>query len=98
MRIQYMSDLHLESCHYEFQLLKNAPCLVLGVDIGRLSDYEQYAGFIFRQCNRYDHVVLVLGNHEFYGCGHEERITRATELATDFRRISNDLSKLQQQT
>ena len=85
MRVQYMSDLHLESCGYEFQFPKRAPCLVLGGDIGRLSDYEQYAEFIFKQCDRYDHVVLILGNHEFYGCDHKEGITKGTELAVDRR-------------
>ena len=85
MRVQYMSDLHLERCRYEFQFPKKAPCLVLGGDIGRLSDYEHYAEFIFKQCDRYDHVVVVLGNHEFYGCDHEEAITKATNLAIDQR-------------
>ena len=85
MRVQYISDLHLERCRYEFHFPRKAPYLVLGGDIGRLSDYEQYAGFTFKQCHRYDDVVLVLGNYKFYGCGHEEGITRATELATDRR-------------
>lgn len=85
MRLQYMSDLHLERCNYEFNFPKKAPYLILGGDIGRLSDFEQYAGFIFSQCYRFEQVLLILGNHEFYGSSYEEGIEKASRLVVDSR-------------
>lgn len=77
-----MSDLHLEvGQQYEsFDFPVQAPYLVLGGDIGRLIDYEGYLGFLRRQVARYERVLLVLGNHEFYGTSLPEGVRKAREL------------------
>jgi len=81
--IQFMSDLHLERIAYEFDVPKSAPCLALAGDIGRLQDFEAYAAFIRKQCDRFDRVLLVAGNHEFYGSSHEEGLSVAKKLVDD---------------
>lgn len=70
--IQHMSDLHLERIQYNFQITKEAPYLVLGGDIGRFCDFDKYSSFIQEQCKKFDQVLLVAGNHEFYGSSREE--------------------------
>ena len=64
---QMMSDLHLEWRGYEqFHIVREAPNLLLVGDIGRFCDYERFLGFLRRQCEIFDRVLLVPGNHEFY--------------------------------
>ena len=67
-RIQYASDLHLE--HYEKiafpHLLR--PCariLALAGDIGR-PDHRLYSSFFEWAHDKWDHIFVVAGNHEFY--------------------------------
>ncbi|EGX95922.1 Ser/Thr protein phosphatase [Cordyceps militaris CM01] len=67
-RVQVLSDLHLEigSQYGSFTFPATAPYLLLAGDVGRLVDYDGYLGFLAAQTARYDAVLLVLGNHEFY--------------------------------
>lgn len=78
-----MSDLHLERIEYDYDVIKAASYLILGGDIGRFSDREQYTGFIRKQCSLFEHVLLVPGNHEFYGCTRLEGLAIARELEQD---------------
>ncbi|KAL2756764.1 hypothetical protein ACRALDRAFT_1062440 [Sodiomyces alcalophilus JCM 7366] len=77
-----MSDLHLElSQQYgTFDFPAAAPYLILAGDIGRLIDYEAFLQFLARQTERYQHVFLVLGNHEFYNMDHATGISTARKL------------------
>jgi hypothetical protein len=45
----------------------SAPYLILAGDIGRLIDYDSYLSYLATQTAQFEHVFLVLGNHEFYG-------------------------------
>lgn len=81
--IQYMSDLHLERVKYEFEIPRTAPTLILGGDIGRLCDFDQYVNFLKRQCRSFDRVLLVAGNHEFYGSTREEGLDAAQRISND---------------
>ncbi|KAH9238852.1 hypothetical protein K456DRAFT_1769756 [Colletotrichum gloeosporioides 23] len=62
-----MSDLHLEvgNQYSTFDFPAISPYLLIAGDVGSLADYEEYLAFIRRQTNRFEGVVLVLGNHEF---------------------------------
>ncbi len=67
-RIQYASDLHLE--HYDKMpfstiLRPNARILALAGDIGR-PDKPLYSSFLNWCHDKWDHIFLVAGNHEFY--------------------------------
>lgn len=77
-----MSDLHMEigQQYSSFDFPVKAPYLVLAGDIGRLIDYDGYLAFLRRQTARYERVLLVLGNHEFYGMTYAEGIQKARQL------------------
>ena len=82
LKLQVMSDLHLEVCqqYSTFEVPLSAPYLVLAGDIGRLSDYSIYLDFLGNQCDRFVQVFLVLGNHEFFGVSREEGLRLASTL------------------
>lgn len=78
MKIQVMSDIHLEFAGHSIRNENDAEVLVLAGDIvvaetlrknpeqGNNARADRYRSF-FGLCSRqYDHVVFVAGNHEFY--------------------------------
>jgi predicted phosphodiesterase len=69
MKLEYISDIHLESNGTDpyklFQESKLDTILLLLGDIGNL-DTDEYLKFIKHISKLYKYVVLVLGNHEFY--------------------------------
>lgn len=66
MRIQYVSDLHLEFTERGPPVLRPvAPILVLAGDIGNPTQ-PVYRDFLRDCAGRWEHVVVVAGNHEFY--------------------------------
>jgi predicted phosphodiesterase len=81
--VQYMSDLHLERIKYNYQIVRAAPILILAGDIGRFCDYDLYRNFLAQQCDKFDSVLLVAGNHEFYGCSRAEGLDAAAKLVKD---------------
>ncbi|KIW63867.1 hypothetical protein PV04_08839 [Phialophora macrospora] len=89
LRFQIMSDLHLEvgNQYKSFQVPVEAPFLILGGDIGRLRDYENYLSFLATQCAQFDTVCLVLGNHEFYGISRSEGLALAYRLEKEERTL-----------
>jgi len=94
VRLLVMSDLHLESQSYpHFPIPRKAPYLVLAGDNGQLADTRQYRDFLKRQCSQFEHVYLVLGNHEFFGFGRsrEDGMTEARHLQ---KQLSDKLSIL----
>lgn len=90
MKIQVVSDLHLEFADIE---LKNWGCdvLVLSGDI-MLADrldrrvdsnsvlYQRFRGFMDRVSRDFKHIVYVAGNHEFYG----SKWQKALDILHDF--------------
>ncbi|KAF8453180.1 Ser/Thr protein phosphatase superfamily protein [Terfezia claveryi] len=60
----------------------SAPYLLLAGDIGNLSHYQQYLAFLRIQAEKFNHIYLVLGNHEFYHLpgGHAEGLALAAQL------------------
>ncbi|KAK4895093.1 hypothetical protein LTR27_006699 [Elasticomyces elasticus] len=81
--LQYMSDLHLERVRYEHTVTPAAPVLILAGDIGRFCDYDKYREFLTNVCNAYELVLLVAGNHEFYGSSPEEGLEVAERLVNE---------------
>lgn len=78
-----MSDLHLEQVQYQLEIPKAAPTLILAGDVGRFCDFEEYTAFIRQQCAKFDRVLLVAGNHEFYGSSRAEGLQAADALVED---------------
>lgn len=85
LRIQLLSDLHLEigQQYSSYTFPATAPFLLLGGDIGRLIDYEGYLKFLEAQAARYEKVFLVLGNHEFYCLDYESGVESARRLSAE---------------
>jgi predicted phosphodiesterase len=75
-----MSDLHLEIDKRvlpEFPAL--APNLILAGDIGR-PDIASLQEFLLAQCERFEHIFYVAGNHCFYQGIYEERLEQLQQL------------------
>jgi predicted phosphodiesterase len=81
MKIAVASDIHLEFGDLNFDNTDGAEVLILSGDICVASDLDhnhnnvtsnvmyrstRYHGFFERCCERFPHVIYVLGNHEFY--------------------------------
>ena len=78
---QVMSDLHLEWRGYEqFEITREAPTLLLVGDIGRFCDSDRFLDFLRRQCDLFDRVLLVPGNHEFYGSSRQAGLDLGAKL------------------
>ena len=85
VKFQIISDLHLEIGHYYTppRIPVEAPYLILAGDIGQLIDFfesKHYILFLTTQCENFQHVYLVLGNHEFYGVTRKAGIELASRL------------------
>ncbi|RCI14449.1 hypothetical protein L249_6147, partial [Ophiocordyceps polyrhachis-furcata BCC 54312] len=85
IRLQILSDLHLEvgKQYSSFTFPATAPYLLLAGDVGRLIDYSEYLAFLQSLSGRYKTVLLVLGNHEFYGLDYESGLAQAQRLVRE---------------
>lgn len=85
--IQIMSDLHLEvgagEQYADFAVPRKAPYLLLGGDVGNLSNYEAYLAFLRRMTDIFDRVFLVLGNHDFFNQTHAAGLAAARRLEAE---------------
>ncbi|UJR32489.1 hypothetical protein I4U23_019951 [Adineta vaga] len=75
-----MSDLHLEFSQQvipKFQVV--APILILAGDIGR-PDMPSLKKFLLTQCQRFEHIFYVAGNHCFYEGEYETRLEQLREF------------------
>jgi predicted phosphodiesterase len=75
-----MSDIHLE---YDNVILPDfpvvEPVLILAGDIGR-PDVPSLQTFLLAQCQRFEHIFYVAGNHCFYEGEYETRLQQLREL------------------
>lgn len=73
LEFQYASDLHIEHVNsfsdktWESMLVPSAPNLILCGDIGSASNPIQLVHFLTWCKNKWDNVIYVPGNHEYYG-------------------------------
>lgn len=88
---QLVSDIHLEFCKGKFPRIDRiSSILILAGDIGVISDVESYntlLGFIRQCCNRWEKVIYVLGNHEYYQCN--DMLTTFNKFKENTRELSN---------
>lgn len=90
-----MSDLHLEFSaptennpdqYLYFEIPPKAPYLILAGDIGLLvPHYSRYLAFLRRQTEAFEHVFLVLGNHEFYRASRAEGLLAAEKMEEELQ-------------
>jgi len=82
-----MSDLHLEFPNVNppvFPVV--APILILAGDIGR-PDIPTLSKFLLDQCQRFEHIFYVAGNHCFYQGIYEQRLQQLRQLNSLHPRI-----------
>ncbi len=65
MRLQFMSDLHLNNYSRRFEIEPNAPNLALIGDICEAFDKKLYE-FLLSVSNQYEKILYIPGNHEYY--------------------------------
>ena len=74
MKIQYLSDLHLEfhqdkGAAFLNEIVHEADILVIAGDLGIFKDMNRAFKFLSK---KYKHIIYVAGNHEYYHSGPEE--------------------------
>lgn len=97
VNFQIASDLHIEMFEYtpKSSLFINpkAQVLILAGDIGRVHKYEQLKEFLEDVCDKFTHVLYVLGNHEYYTIRHlPER--NMEQILYDMNKIKKDIPNL----
>lgn len=83
LTIQLVSDLHIEMLRRPPKIPVNAPCIALLGDIG-VAGTKMYAAFVRSLSEKFETVLILAGNHEFYGGEYEER-------KYDMRRLADSL-------
>ena len=66
MKIQVLSDLHIEYQPFELVKAQDADILVMAGDIGNPHSIE-YKALVAKAANLYKRVIIIRGNHEVYG-------------------------------
>jgi predicted phosphodiesterase len=99
MRLQIVSDLHLEfwGDRQQFKFFKpSAPILVLAGDIcccGSDKDFAIFKRFIAEIITQYKHIIMVAGNHEYYadrsGATMEDINKKITAYFNEFNAVKN---------
>jgi predicted phosphohydrolase len=85
MKFQIFSDLHLEMYSHLPKIIPLCDILILSGDIGNLC-LDGYKQFIDYCSKNWKHVLIVLGNHEFYGMNFK---TACAEYDTFFKDYTN---------
>lgn len=85
--IQFMSDLHWERFldkttqqYSAAEIPRCAPYIILAGDIGRFCDRDALQLALQPLCEKFDKVLLVPGNHEFYGSKREQGLKTAEAM------------------
>lgn len=71
MKIHEISDLHTEGCAYDVKNMPDADVLILAGDILCVNRLQH--SYIFGPiCEKYKDVIVIFGNHEYYGSSFKE--------------------------
>jgi predicted phosphodiesterase len=78
LKLQIASDLHIETMDTSnpFYLIEpSANILILAGDIGSLYKIEQLSKFLETVCSKFEHVIYVPGNWEYYKLHHHDPLS-----------------------
>ena len=85
-----MSDLHWERFHDKVaqrysvpEIPRRAPYIILAGDIGRFCGRNALQNALQQLCERFDKVLLIPRNHEFYGSAREEELRVAGAMSQE---------------
>lgn len=94
---QIMSDLHIEkdtaTPSTSSLIVPSAPVLILAGDIGHFYKYDQLKEFLVDVASKFEVVVYVLGNHEFY---REKDIPEISmdEIVTQMKALASEIGNM----
>lgn len=97
VQFQIMSDLHIENLadnvSIEDFIKPSADILILAGDIGRVHKYNQLENFLKNLCPKFQFVLYVLGNHEYYRVD-GIKIKTMDGILEDINQIKSQISNL----
>jgi predicted phosphohydrolase len=76
MKIHEISDLHMEGTAYDLYNMPEADVLILAGDILCVNRLGETSYTLGRMIEKYKHVLVIYGNHEFYGTSFKEAKSR----------------------
>jgi len=80
LSIHLSSDIHLEFTD-EFPEPPVADVGIFAGDIGLVSDLERLGDFFTEMKTRYEHIIWIMGNHEFYHMDYTQALKDAESLS-----------------
>jgi Icc-related predicted phosphoesterase len=88
VKIQYMSDLHLESDPYFSVTKTDADVLILAGDICVAYHFDEETKRFFRECSeRFQDVIYIMGNHEYYNSVFNDAYRKLINELAEFENI-----------
>ena len=104
MRIKLISDIHLDQCvsHQDFPFIGSGDVLILAGDILCAKHLKSngflntlYRTFLSDCSNNFEHVIYILGNHEYYGGNYNNAPNRLRQdLPDNITLLENDIIKI----
>ena len=93
VRIQLISDLHLEFCKTDSafidvcnSIVNRAPIIVIAGDIG-YPDRPYYECFLRHVSSKFNSVIIIHGNHEYYTTNREHAIEKTKSIVANISNI-----------
>jgi Icc-related predicted phosphoesterase len=86
MRIQLVSDLHLEFSGVKITNTSNVDALILGGDI-TIAKKNNYQDFFASVSDQYKDIIYIAGNHEYYGGSWDNTIDVLREMVSPYPNI-----------
>ena len=87
LKIQVASDLHLEFNDVTINNTSNAHVLVLAGDIFVASNIQKHKKFFQDISSKFKHIIMIAGNHEFYGGDWENTLKIIRQELHQYRNI-----------
>lgn len=83
--MELISDIHLEF-EPTYRLNRVGEILIIAGDLGKVTN-KSYQAFLADVSERYDHVILVAGNHDYYGTSIEEGELKIRNIVKQYPNI-----------
>jgi predicted phosphodiesterase len=96
LKLQIASDLHIETTDFTNSSIfiePSADILILAGDIGSLYKIEQLRSFLEHVCKRFEHVIYVPGNWEYYKLHYHDPLLIDT-LVTRLEKLQHTIKNL----
>lgn len=82
MKIHLISDTHIEGGSFNIPIVEGNICILAG-DICTIKKDKQFFNILTDLNHQFQHVILVLGNHEFYHSNYKKALTKIKQIADE---------------